>query len=68
LFGSRLNVVWQFVLHIPRDVARTVELVWQLPINIRAGPDLEFNWIKIANQNQQTADRYQIFVLHLTKL
>jgi hypothetical protein len=44
LFGSRLNVVWQFVLHIPRDVARTVELVWQLPINIRAGPDLEFNW------------------------
>jgi len=25
--------------------------VWQLPINIRAGPELEFNWIDFANQH-----------------
>jgi hypothetical protein len=41
-------------------------IVWHLPINIGAGPELEFNWIKIANQHQHPADRYQIFVLHFT--
>jgi len=25
--------------------------VWHLPINIRAGPELEFNWIDFANQH-----------------
>jgi hypothetical protein len=38
------NVVWQFVLHIPRDVTRTVKVVWQLPNNMVTGPELEFNW------------------------
>jgi hypothetical protein len=52
-FGSRLNVVWQFVLHLPDSTAHTLKLVWHLPINITTGPELEFNWFKVANQYRQ---------------
>jgi hypothetical protein len=44
LFGSSYYI-------FPDSTAHAWKLVWQLPINIVTGPELEFNWIKIANQH-----------------